>query len=79
MLRAGLSTQATFLGRKETTFEALYVSRGISRAVEGVKLQQCDFAEAEDYCKLIGLAGQDSAQATIKRILHEHLKSVKLN
>lgn len=33
--------------------------------------------EVEDYCKLIGLAGQDSAQATIKRILHEHLKSVK--
>lgn len=35
--------------------------------------------EVEDYCKLIELAGQDSAQATIKRILHEHLRSVKLN
>lgn len=34
--------------------------------------------EVEDYCKLIGLAGQDSAQETIKRILHEHLKTVRV-
>lgn len=49
MLRAGLSTQATFLGRKETTFEALYVSKGISSAVDDVKLLQCDFAEASSW------------------------------
>lgn len=34
MLRAGLSTQATFLGRKEVTFEALYVSSGLLSNVE---------------------------------------------
>lgn len=33
--------------------------------------------EVEDYRKLIELAGSDSAQTTIKRILHEHLKIVK--
>jgi len=30
--------------------------------------------EIEDYNKLIRLSGKDAAQATIKRILHEHLK-----
>ena len=30
--------------------------------------------EIEDYNKLISLAGEDTAQATIKKILHEHLK-----
>lgn len=30
--------------------------------------------EIEDYNKLIRLSGKDTAQATIKRILHEHLK-----
>lgn len=49
MLRAGLSTQATFLGRRETTFEALYVSRGISSAISGAKPRQCDFAEAASW------------------------------
>lgn len=34
MLRAGLSTQATFLGRKKVTFEALYVSSGLLSNVE---------------------------------------------
>lgn len=29
LLNAGLSSQSTLLGRKETTFEALYVSRGL--------------------------------------------------
>ena len=28
----------------------------------------------EDYNKLIRLSGESAAQATIKRILHEHLK-----
>lgn len=30
--------------------------------------------EIEDYNKLIRLSGESAAQATIKRILHEHLK-----
>ena len=31
MLAAGLSSQATLLGRKEATYEALYISRGLQR------------------------------------------------
>lgn len=30
--------------------------------------------EIDDYNKLIALSGEDTAQAVIKRILHEHLK-----
>lgn len=30
--------------------------------------------EVDDYNKLIALSGEDTAQAVIKRILHEHLK-----
>lgn len=30
--------------------------------------------EIDDYCKLIALAGEETAQATIKKILHEYLK-----
>lgn len=49
--------------------------------VAGKKVRQVSLMfsgdEVEDYCKLIELAGQDSAQATIKRILHEHLGTVQ--
>lgn len=30
--------------------------------------------EIEDYNRLVRLSGEDTAQATIKKILHEHLK-----
>ena len=30
--------------------------------------------EIDDYKKLIRLAGKETAQSTIKKILHEHLK-----
>lgn len=30
--------------------------------------------EIEDYNRLVSLAGEETAQATIKKILHEHLK-----
>ena len=33
LLRAGVSSQSTLLGRKDLTYEALYVSRGLSRAM----------------------------------------------
>lgn len=33
LLRAGLSSQSTLLGRKELTYEALYVSRGLRRTM----------------------------------------------
>lgn len=40
MLNAGLSSQALLLGKKETTFEALYVSRGLSRNIQTKQVQQ---------------------------------------
>jgi len=46
MLDAGMSTQATFLGRRERTFEALYVSRGLSDMVQPVVVCHGEFAEA---------------------------------
>lgn len=48
MLCAGLSTQATFLGRKEVTQEALYVSRGLSSEGEMSFDQPC-FSEAASW------------------------------
>ncbi len=46
MLCAGLSTQATFLGKKETTFEALYVSSALAAACRRQSAVQLDFVEA---------------------------------
>ena len=46
LLCAGLSTQATFLGRREMTYEALYVSKGIAPRVEANLCEQCEFQEA---------------------------------
>ena len=47
MLRAGLSRQALFLGRKSITFEALYVSKGLVSLMPDVKadkaVQESDF------------------------------------
>ena len=33
LLDAGLSSQATLLGKREVTYEALYISRGLSKQV----------------------------------------------
>lgn len=33
LLNAGLSSQATLLGKRETTFEALYISKGLSKNI----------------------------------------------
>ena len=49
MLCAGLSTQATFLGKRETTFEALYVSRGLTNIVPPEMPSQMEFAEAASW------------------------------
>lgn len=46
MLCAGLSTQATFLGRKEMTKEALYVSKGLVAGVRKMSFGQPLFSEA---------------------------------
>ena len=40
MLNAGLSSQALLLGKKETTFEALYVSNGLSQHYPTTIIQQ---------------------------------------
>ena len=37
MLNAGLSSQATLLGKKETTFEALYISNGLIPYMKKIK------------------------------------------
>ena len=39
LLNAGLSTQATLLGKRNTTFEALYLSKSLSRYVDGIPQQ----------------------------------------
>ena len=54
MLRAGLSSQALFLGRKSVTYEALYVSRGLISLMPDAKVgnaaRQPDlFAEAASW------------------------------
>ena len=41
MLNAGLSSQATLLGRRNTTFEALYISEGLSSIVDNIPEQIC--------------------------------------
>ncbi|MCL2152071.1 MAG: DNA adenine methylase [Oscillospiraceae bacterium] len=45
LLNAGISTQATLLGKHNTTYEALYVSRGLTKKSEGV-FQQVSLWEA---------------------------------
>lgn len=40
LLNAGLSSQALLLGKKETTYEALYISRGLSQSISIPPLQQ---------------------------------------
>jgi len=45
LLNAGISTQATLLGKHNTTYEALYVSKSLSKKSEGV-LQQLSLWEA---------------------------------
>jgi len=52
MLCAGLSTQATFLGRKSLTYEALYVSRGLAADIGQIApIEGCDdcFPEAASW------------------------------
>jgi len=44
MLNAGLSSQATLLGRRSTTYEALYLSEGLSPLIENLP-KQLDFLE----------------------------------
>ena len=39
LLNAGISTQATLLGKKDTTFESLYVSENIAEIIESVPRQ----------------------------------------
>ena len=39
LLNAGLSSQATLLGKKDVTFESLYVSENISEIIESVPKQ----------------------------------------
>ena len=39
LLNAGISTQATLLGKRDTTYEALYVSRNLSACAEGIREQ----------------------------------------
>jgi DNA adenine methylase len=39
LLNAGLSTQATLLGKRDTTFEALYVSEGLAEVIDSVPEQ----------------------------------------
>ena len=41
MLNAGISSQATLLGRRNTTFEALYLSEGLSSIVDVIPEQLC--------------------------------------
>ncbi len=43
LLRAGLSSQSLLLGKKETTFESLYISRGLSQNVIVPPQQQQTF------------------------------------
>jgi len=45
LLNAGISTQATLLGKRNTTYEALYVSKSLSKKNEGV-FQQLSLWEA---------------------------------
>ncbi len=40
LLKAGLSSQALLLGKKETTFEALYISKGLSKCSITPPIQQ---------------------------------------
>lgn len=49
MLCAGLSTQATFLGKAEMTFEALYVSKGLASDVPNMLPCQPEFTEASSW------------------------------
>ena len=43
MLNAGLSSQALLLGKKETTFEALYVSEGLTKNIKPIQQQLFNF------------------------------------
>ena len=45
LLNAGLSSQSILLGKKETTFEALYVSRGLQSHMPQTKKLQYDLFE----------------------------------
>ena len=50
LLCAGLSTQSTFLGRREMTYEALYVSKGLCDvAVDAVHFRQNEFPDAASW------------------------------
>ena len=49
MLCAGLSTQATFLGKTEMTFEALYVSKGLASVAPEIVPSQVEFTEAASW------------------------------
>ena len=49
LLCAGLSTQATFLGRREVTYEALYVSNGIESCMKSAIGPQLEFQEASSW------------------------------
>lgn len=40
LLKAGRSTQATLLGRKDVTYEALYVSKGLQHLINELPLQE---------------------------------------
>ena len=44
MLNAGLSSQSILLGKKETTVEALYLSRNLREAMAPIAQQQLLFA-----------------------------------
>ena len=46
LLNAGVSTQATLLGRRSTTFEALYVSNGIAKTVKSSLPHQMTLIES---------------------------------
>ena len=45
LLNAGLSSQSILLGKRETTFEALYVSRGLQQYMPQTKVLQYDLFE----------------------------------
>ena len=45
MLNAGLSSQALLLGKKETTFEALYISEALIQEIDK-EPEQLSFMEA---------------------------------
>lgn len=42
LLRAGVSSQSTLLGRKAVTYEALYISQGLQRLQDNIVKYSCD-------------------------------------